>query len=269
MKKKILVITPTLGNRDTLKKTINSVFSIGKDDVRHVLVAPKERIKDIQSKYHNVECIEEPTDGKGIYHALNYVIDLLGMDYEYMTFINDDDCWLPDFRLLIDAVLTDSSIDFVYGKVVYHNEHDVKIGTQTCSRRFKSFISLLKQNIILLTQQSTIVRTSLFLSTGAFDESYKLIADTKFWALLSQKDINFKYINRECAVYCIQQGQLSSDKSLQKAEHVRLLSEFYDSNHNVLDKIMFRTENLSIYIRRFLRCKGNVRKPRADASYES
>lgn len=40
MENKILVITATLGDRDTLSRTIDSVKQIGGNLVRHVIVRP-------------------------------------------------------------------------------------------------------------------------------------------------------------------------------------------------------------------------------------
>ena len=53
MKAKILVITPTLGNRESLSKTIESVKNIGGDLVKHIIVAPNSHIPNIKNKYGN------------------------------------------------------------------------------------------------------------------------------------------------------------------------------------------------------------------------
>jgi hypothetical protein len=168
-----------------------------------------------------------------------------------MTFINDDDCWLPDYRKLIDAMLCDESLDMVYGRTRYVNECGQTIGTQTCYGRFRSFVSLFKQGIIMLTQQATIIKSELYFRLGGFDESYKLIADTKFWIQLSQEpSLHYQYINKECAAYMIQDGQLSSDKTTQSAEHVRLCAEVASENLSKWDALLFRLANAHIYINR-------------------
>ena len=117
MKAKILVLTPTLGNRDTLSKTIESVREIGGDLVKHIIITAKSQISSVKNKYGNIECLPELEGKKGIYAALNHGFKTYGKDYEYLTFINDDDYWLPDFKLLIDAIK--ENYDLVYGKVNY------------------------------------------------------------------------------------------------------------------------------------------------------
>ena len=88
---KILVITATLGDRDSLKKTIKSVREIGGNDVEHIIVAPEERILRIKEHYGDIRCLAERKDKNGIYAALNHGFNSFAQEYEFMTFINDDD----------------------------------------------------------------------------------------------------------------------------------------------------------------------------------
>lgn len=225
--KKILVITATLGNRDTLTRTIESVRTVGGDLVHHVIVSPAAAIPAIQEKYGGIDCLAELPGKKGIYAALNHGFQTYGRDYDYLTFINDDDYWLPAYRVLIDAMMNDESLDLAYGRTRYVNENNEYLGSQTSSPRFKDFTGLVKaKNIILLTQQATLIKSRWYFELGGFDESLRLVADSKFWMQLSQKPIRYKYFNRECAAYMIQDGQLSSDHTLQAKEHERLFTEF-------------------------------------------
>lgn len=250
---KILVITATLGDRDSLKKTIKSVREVGGNDVEHIIVAPEERILRIKEHYGDIRCLAERKDKNGIYAALNHGFNSFAQEYEFMTFINDDDYWLPDFRVLIDIMLK-GNYDLVYGRTKYVDAYDVPLGEQTSSKRFSDFIPLMSSNIILLTQQASIIRSEWYFKLNGFDESYKLVADTKFWAKLSLENIRYRYINCCCAAYCIQKGQLSSDHETQKIEHERMLNELpaISKNKARLNKIRFRIENFVIYFKRFL-----------------
>ena len=261
MQKNILVVTPTLGNRITLQRTVNSVRKIGKVQVKHVIVAPHNAINQLQKEYPDVECIAEPNDSKGIYSALNYAFYKYGHEYEYITFINDDDYWLPEYRYLIDTILKNHSIDLIYGRTIYIDENNKQIGEQTSSNQFKSFIPLLKNNIILLTQQATIIKSHLFFKVGGFDESYILVADTKFWAELSKLRIKYKYTNKECAAYMLQEGQLSSNIDISHNEHDRLYKEYSSNYLNIQwQTLIFRIINFPIYIKRFIQLK-KIRNP--------
>lgn len=262
MKPLILVLTATLGSRESLQKTIETVREIGGNYVKHVIVAPQVQITSIQAKYGNIECLAEPEGKKGIYTALNHGFRTYGHDYKYLTFINDDDYWLPDYKRIIESLINNPSLDMAYGKTQYINNKGEKIGTQTSSNQFPQFIPLLKSNIILLTQQATLIKSDLYFKIGGFDESYKLVADTKFWAELSKMNIRYKYINKECAAYMIQAGQLSSDHDTQRIEHERLWKEINATSYkpHLLAKLRFRLNNLPIYIKRYYK-KNSFKAP--------
>ena len=265
MKAKILVITPTLGNRESLSKTIESVRNIGGDLVKHIIVAPNSNIPNIKNKYGDIDCLPELEGKKGIYTALNHGFNTYGKDYEYLTFINDDDYWLPNFKLLINAI--EEGYDFIYGKVNYilENKNGV-IKPMACSNQFKDFIPLLHSNIILFTQQSTLIKSNLFFEIGGFSEDFKLVSDTKFWADLSLLNIKYKYIPKPCAAYIHQYENLSTlNKGLQILEHYRMLEQLPKSTllKRYLALLKFRLTNCPVYISRFLKgfsptCGGDL-----------
>ena len=263
MHPRILVITATLGTRTSLARTIASVQNIGGKDVKHVIVCPEKSIPTVREKYANIECLAERPDKKGIYAALNHGFHTYGHNYDYLTFINDDDYWLPNYRKIIDMMLTNTELDMVYARTCYVNEQFIPIGEQTGSPQLKDFLPLLKKRIILLTQQATLIKSSLYFRIGGFDESYKLAADTKFWAEISLlNDLKFKYLNKICAAYMIQPGQLSSDHDTQETEHKRILVELTAPQKNrLIASLRFRLNNLPIYIKRIFVQKGALHNP--------
>ncbi|MDN3664918.1 glycosyltransferase [Algibacter miyuki] len=252
-----LVITATLGSRETLDRTIKSVISYGGNRVKHILTCPKSKIDGLSKKYPFLEIIPEPEGRKGIYSALNNAIGKYAKNYKYVTFINDDDYWLPDFKKLFSAMDNDEDLDAVYGRTMFMSEEDTIIGEQTSSSRYKAFKALLSKKIVLFTQQSTLIKSELFYIIGGFDESYKLIADSKFWVEAIDLNTKFKYVNVLAAAYTLQAGQLSSDKETQGAEYIKLLNE---SNFKsvgfsdiVIESFLFRMANISIYLKRYLK----------------
>ena len=252
--KYILVVTATLGNRDTLARTIESVRKIGGDRVKHVIVCPEKVIPKLKENYDDLDFLAEPEGKKGIYAALNHGFNTYGHDYPYMTFINDDDYWLPDYALLIKAMLEDEQLDMVYGRTRYVDEYNHVIGSQTSCSRFSDFAKLLHRGIVMLTQQSTLIKSELYFKVGGFDESFKLVSDSKFWAQLSVLGIKYKYINKECAAYMIQDRQLSSDHALQAKETSVYLRDFPCSKFSsALSAVRFRMENIPLYIRRIIK----------------
>lgn len=250
---KILVITATLGNRSSLARTIESVRNVNTGNIKHVVVAPVKKITEIKAQY-NIECLPEPEGEKGIYAALNHGFYTYAKDYDYITFINDDDYWLPSFHKMIDILDKNPSIDFIYSKTLYVNESNQVFRKQSCSNQFYSFLDLFHRGIILCTQQTTLLRSELFFKIGGFDESYKLVADTKFWIELSLLKPKYKYLNDFTTCYTIQDGQLSSDKTIQNREHCKLKKE-YPAKENIRMRMVefkYRLINITNYIQRLL-----------------
>lgn len=258
MGKDILVVTATLGDRDTLERTIESVVKIGGTRVKHIIITPQKKRLLLEKKYPFLEIIEEPLSSKGIYGALNYALLKYAKEYRYLTFINDDDYWLPNFINLFKELDNNERIDVVYGRVNFVNELNEIIYEQSSSSRFKSFKKLLFQGIVLFTQQATVMRSSVFIKQKGFDESFKLVSDTLFWINTIESGACFKYINTICAAYTIQEGQLSSDSLLQSKEHSRIIGD--NSNMFILlsyfEKVRFRLSNIRIYLNRFLMYKN-------------
>lgn len=210
-------------------------------------------IAALQQEFSDIECIAEPKGCKGIYPALNYAFNKYGHDYEYLTFINDDDYWLPAYKKLISEI-TCQNLDLVYGKVKYFNYSQCIFKKMASSSSFKDFIPLLHHNIILFTQQAAIFRSKFFYSLGGFDENYQLVADTKLWAQLSKNSIRYKYISKECAIYTIQEGQLSSNHNIGTVEHKKLLKEFPINKYKtIIPMLKYRIQNIHIYLKRYLK----------------
>jgi hypothetical protein len=252
-----LVVTATLGNRDSLKRTINSVKTIGGERVKHIIVMPLKYCESIRNKFPFVTVLEEPESCKGIYPALNYGLKKYAKDFKYLTYINDDDYWLPNYIKLFEFLDNNQVFDVAYGKTCYVDENDKVIGEQTSSPRYKAFKALLSKNIVLFTQQATLMRSDLFLKLGGFNETFKLVADTNFWIEAIDSRAKFCYINEICAAYTIQEGQLSSNANLQNQEHkMVLLSE--RRKYSLLpffEKILFRLYNIRIYTQRLIKNK--------------
>ena len=255
-----LVVTATLGDRESLKRTVNSVKEVGRERVKHVIICPLRNCKSVEKRFPDLTVIPEPENCKGIYPALNYGLKKYAKDYKYLTYINDDDYWLPDYKKLFNILDKEQDVDVAYAKTKFVNEENIIIGEQTSTSRYKAFKVLLSQNIVLFTQQATLMKSDLFIKLGGYDESFKLIADSKFWVEAIDAGAKFRYINTCCAAYMIQEGQLSSNKELQNKEHLRLFESTIQPNilSRYIDIFIFRILNLNIYLKRIFN-KGSFK----------
>jgi len=256
-----LIVTATLGDRSSIDKTIESVKRFGGKRVKHVLISPAKNFDTLNANYPDLTILIEPSDCTGLYGALNYAFHLLGKNFTYWGFINDDDFWLPGYSKLFEVLDSSPELDAVYGRVHYTDINSNFIGEQTCSSQFLEFGALLKSNIILFTQQAVLARIRLFNNLGGFDENYRLVADTKFWLMALKSGSKFKYINEICAGYSIHENQLSANKLLQRSEHLHLLKTEVpaDSSINIwFQKWYFRIVNLPVYCKRMLTLKLKI-----------
>ena len=256
-----LIITATLGSRPSIVKTIETVRSIGGTRVKHVLISPAKNFDLLKENYPDLTILKEPSGCNGLYGALNYVIHLLGKSFKYWGFINDDDFWMPGFSKLFKVLDSSPKLDVVYGRVHYMDINSNFIGVQTCSSQYSEFGTLLQSNIILFTQQAVLARVSLFNALNGFDETYRLVADTKFWLMAIKSGSTFKYINEICAGYSIHENQLSANKHLQQEEHFRLLNTEvgkYSRLRIWVQKWYFRLINLPVYCKRLLSLKLKI-----------
>ena len=252
-----LIITATLGDRNSIVRTVESVKFFGKSRVKHVLITPSTSCQKVKALIPELEVLVEPSYCKGIYSALNFSFNKLANDYKYIGFINDDDYWLPNFFKLFDILDRFDDVDVAYGKIHFVNELDEVIGQQSSSYRYKSFKYLLFGNIVLFTQQSTLMRSHVFNKVNGFDESYKLAADTKFWLNAIEMKLKFRFVDAYCAAYTIQANQLSSNKEQQLVEHKLLTHNIkYNFLRIYLEIFLHRIFNLKIYFNRFFNNKN-------------
>ena len=63
-----------------------------------------------------------------------------------------------------------------------------------------------------------------------------------------------KYISKECAIYTIQEGQLSSNHNIGTVEHKKLLKEFPINKYKtIIPMLKYRIQNIHIYLKRYLK----------------
>ena len=251
---KILVVTATLGERTSLSRAIESVERHGGCKVRHIIVAPASRLNEIKKCYgDDLDYMAEPENKRGIYAALNAAFFTYGRQYDYFAYINDDDYWLPEFENLI-KIAEKKEYDVVYAKTLYVDKEGKVLKKQACSCQFNRFNDLFHENVILLTQQTALVKRDLFFKVGGFDDTYKLVADTKFWIQASLLHPSYKFVKRYVYCYTLQPGQLSKDSKTQSVEHGRLRKEYPSKNvlRRKLALLRYRLCNFDIYIERLI-----------------
>lgn len=247
-----LVLTPTLGKRETLKNAITSVRRIGGTRVKHILVGPSVSLLYWQKIYPWIEICDQPKEQKGVYAALNYGLFKHGMAFKYFAYINDDDYWLDDFRFLFLCMDKSNKIEGCYGRVIYTaNRRPVKKGPYFPFASF--YVPLHRLGVPLFTQQSLILKTTLLLSHNGFNESKPLSADSDLWARIVSSNARLEGVNRFCSCYEFEGDRLSLDPQLQHVD-----TKFNNTSRGLrffIDfcfLLIYRLFNIPLYLSRLL-----------------
>ena len=259
--RKVLILTPTLGERETLAKTVDSVRHIrallpGRVD--HRIVTGKSKVDKLAAMYPDVQVVEEPVGGN-IYTAINSGLMVNSEEYYYLGYINDDDYLLPDFTNLIDALDEDCELDFVYSKTDRINLEGEYVETIPWFPLIRAFIPLLAHGIPLFTQQSTLIKRGMFLELNGFDASYKLAADTEFWCRLLMSGCTSEFVNKRTAAYRFHDSNLSFQiPGLQARETMRLRESLgvKKTTMSLLYLSIFRLFNCNVYLNRIFKPKN-------------
>jgi glycosyltransferase involved in cell wall biosynthesis len=208
---KLLVITPTLGMSPFLQETRASVAALTMPH-RHLLVCPREKMDELRGRFPMCEIVEDAGREGGLYGALNAGIRRAAGDWEWFTFINDDDRLGPGFPRYAAAHIRDGNVDVVgYGDVRMLDESGQNLGLMSVERAASRFVPLLDGGISPVSQQGMIFSRRLVEELGGYHAQWRLCGDQDFWVRALRAGFRFRYYPQEVGAFRIRQGQLSSD----------------------------------------------------------
>ncbi|HTQ32095.1 MAG TPA: glycosyltransferase [Opitutaceae bacterium] len=259
--RRILVVTPTLGESRFLDKTVDSVATQPLE-IMHVLSAPVERQQALQARFPHAHVV--PDNGKlgGIYGALNAALTQARMSagWDWFTYINDDDALLPGFSEVLYRHLRSAFPEsVVYGDVSMIDESDRTIALVTVERNPAWIPALLQQGISPLMQQGMLFRREIVESLGGFDSRYRLCADLDFWLRARAAGAGFRYYPARVAQFRLRGGQLSADTAVTVREQEEIVRRHLPVSVSYLRKQAafwrYRVHNLPRYLAR-IRARG-------------
>lgn len=247
----ILVVTPTLGLRPQVARTILSVRNISGPRSYHCIVGPIAQTQWIKDLFPHVHLLDD-AGCDGIYDALNRALFTYAHKYELFSYINDDDFWLPGYQQLIRIMDASRQISLVYGRTMILGPGSTfqKIAAHFPFPRI--FIPLIRHSIPIFTQQAVLCRTEALLSLHGFDTKYRLCADSDLFARFFTNHYLAVSTNSICAAYTFGNDRLSSDTRLLLADKARFKRVFPPrwSLLEILYITCFRLYNLPEYLGR-------------------
>lgn len=194
---KLTIITINYNNVEGLQRTIDSIVSQTFINYEWIVVdggsadGSKELIEQYKDKF--AWWCSEPD--KGPYNAMNK--GLLHATGEYINFMNSGDIFV-DENILSKVFRSPREADILYGQMKVTSWGGA-IGNANIMKP-----KLSKYDLFFDTfgHQSTFTKRSLFKKVGSFDESYKIVADHKFFAdAIVKHQASYKYLPYIISVY--------------------------------------------------------------------
>lgn len=173
MNSRILVVLPTLGERqELLKETLESIISQSeKPDI--VIVCPKDNKQTLKlAKQVGAIVVDDPGS---LSEAVNSGIEAANENHEFISWIGDDDLLTPD-SLKTTAASLDSNPNAVlaYGYCEYIDNKGKKLFTSRAGN-FAPWLMTWGPNLVPLP--GILFRKSALLKTSGFDPSLKYSMD--------------------------------------------------------------------------------------------
>jgi GT2 family glycosyltransferase len=237
-----------------LDKTIDSVATQLLDIV-HVISAPADKQRALQVRFPHARVV--PDEGKpgGIYGALNAALRKTTAEWDWFTYINDDDMLLPGFSEVFYRHMSSAASEpVIYGDVDLVDEDDRTISRVTTERNPRWIPALLQQGISPLMQQGMLFRRDIVRKLKGFDLRYRLCADLDFWLRAYAAGSIFRYYPRRVAQFRLRSGQLSGSTATTQREQDEIVKRHLPvpvTPWNVrLARWRYRAFNLPRYLER-------------------
>ena len=235
---KLSIITINLNNADGLRKTMESVFSQTYCDFEYIVIdgVSTDGSMDIIRDYElnnstSVFAFKWQSElDHGIYEAMNKGVRMAKGEYTLM--LNSGDYLLTPSVIEHIIPLLDGT------DIIQCNNIEVRSGMYYRNRGYgRSELSIYDIMEGVFLHQASFCKRKLFEQYGYFDESYTLVADTKFFiTCLGVNNASFKYIDIDVVNY--DKNGISAARSgpwYQKhmEEYVRLRNEMFPYRYRV------------------------------------
>jgi GT2 family glycosyltransferase len=253
----LLVVTPTLGESPFLDRTVASIEAQPLH-VRHVISTTARKVPELAARYPHATVVPDAGRLGGIYGAINSGLEAAKerFDWDWFTYINDDDLLLPGFgRVMLENFRDRAPAPVSYGDVELVDEHGTRISCITTAENPGWIPALLHQGISPLMQQGMAFRRDVVARLGGFDLRYRLCADLDFWLRAFAAGERFRYHPERVAQFRLRDGQLSSDTSVTRFEQDSIVARHLPRRPRATERfctrVLYRAYNFPRYVERF------------------
>jgi len=246
MKSEVSVIIPTVGGRNSIIDSIESIITQKNVKTEIIIVFDHKPVDlSLKEKYKNIILIKN-TGNKGGNACRNLGVSV--SKYDIVAFLDDDDTWVNNKLDKQLEILSKYSIN----TVVYTGKNIVTVSNSKIKSRYSFFKkpkalaidSLAIRNFVGSTS-SIILNKSIFNKVKGFNEGLVALQDYELYIRLAKHNVDFVGINEPLINYYIVQNKSSVSKKFNK----NLISSFtvirlFESFKN---KIRFAYNTIIIY----------------------
>ncbi|MBO8157757.1 MAG: glycosyltransferase family 2 protein [Bacillaceae bacterium] len=275
--KKVSVIIPTYKRSDFLERAIDSVINQTYKNVEIIVVDDndpdssvrkntEEKVQKYLNKYENIMYLKNKKNlggalarNEGIYHSTGY----------YITFLDDDDIYLPEKIEKQVAYMNEHDLDLSFTDVRIHNEKNKLIDYRE-HKYIKSFENeeLLKYHLMHhLTPTGTYMfkRESL-LNIGCFD-NVKVGQEFRLMLKAIQRGLSIGYIPKSLLIQYVHTAErisVGGNKIQGEKELYAYKRNFFSllnlgqkqyirfRHHAVMAIVGIRSKNIPVFLKHFL-----------------
>lgn len=224
------VIIPLYNKENFIKNTLNSVFNQSFTDFEVIIVndgstdTSEKKVlefKDDRIRYFSKE-------NEGVSTARNYGIK--EAKSEYITFIDADDYWYPDFlkemhqtiSLFPNQKVFSAATEIETSRNLIKAQYSIK---KTGDHQIVNFFEASQREPILWTS-SIVINLTVFEDVGYFDDELKIAEDTDLWIRIGLK-YSIVFIWKILTIYRYDKNSISRDASyfLQKKTYLKHYEE--------------------------------------------
>ncbi|WPJ97377.1 glycosyltransferase [Coraliomargarita algicola] len=252
----LLIITPTLNRSKFLDETIRSVKACA-PGAEHILSAPAAEVASLQQQYPSIKVVADRGRAGGMYGAINAGITAAESEWEWFTYINDDDLLYPGFSKMVKVHTTKhAAADFAHGVANHIDETGKLLYPIPSCPRTSLLPYLIAAGVSPISQQGMLIKRAVFERIGTYDQSFKYAADMEFYCRLYAKGGTFSFYPIEVAGFRICNEQLSQDIAPFEKEKVTIRTKYFSQPsfiNRAMAKLTFRIYNLPKYLIRLSR----------------
>ena len=239
---KLSIITINYNNAAGLKKTLDSVAEQTCTDFEHIIVdgaSTDDSVNIIQEYEQTLDYNLSPLSSRliwlsepdtGIYNAMNKGVRLAKGEYTLM--LNSGD-YLVNENVVAKIIPLLDGTDIIQGNTIEEID-DVKYRNRGYGKSDIDFFDVMKGFFL---HQASFCKKELFEKYGYFDESYRIIGDTKFFmTCLGKENATFKYVDVDVANYDIHGISAETNGECAKRhalETQKMRDELYSDRLNV------------------------------------